>query len=116
MGQMVVRALQSEQLPTDQPANNGTTARYGAPLRPSRRGGPAMRPASELTAKLERLHGLGWTVEDHGVYRHCRLEHRTILVFNDGRIVFKDPTITGRHQWDVEWLKVSAFMWPDTTF
>ena len=112
---MVVRTLQSEQLHADQPASNGTT-KYGSAQRPSRRRGPTSRPVSELTAKLERLQGLGWSVEDQGVYRHCRLEHRTILIFNDGRIVFKDPTITGRHQCDVEWLKVSAFMWPDTSF
>jgi hypothetical protein len=115
MGLMVVRAHQSEQLVADQNAGKEMTA-YGSPQRPSRRGGPAMRSGSELTAKLARLQGLGWTVEDQGVYRHCRLDHRTILIFNDGRIVFKDPTISGRHQCDVEWLKVSAFMWPDTSF
>jgi len=111
----------SEQLgyaPTAQVAPDQLSRREGIELpdRPSRHGSPASRSSSFVKAKLERLSKLGWSVEVRECYRLARLQHRQILLFNDGRIVFKDPTIRGRHQYDGEWLKVTAFLWPDTTF
>lgn len=74
------------------------------------------RSTANSDAQLNRLRELGWSVEARDCYRLARLDHRQILLFDDGRIVFKDPTIRGRHQYDSEWLKVSAFIWPDVGF
>jgi hypothetical protein len=74
------------------------------------------RSTASSDAQLNRLRELGWSVEARECYRLARLAHRQILLFDDGRIIFKDPTIRGRHQYDGEWLKVSAFIWPDVGF
>ena len=102
----------------DAPASDRTpTANgFGAGGRASRRRIPSLRSGSDITNCVKRLRQLGWSVEEQGSYRLARLGQRQILLFNDGRIVFKDPTITGRHQCDSEWLRVTTFMWPDTTF
>ena len=87
-----------------------------APRGTGRFGRLAPRSESNTEEHLCRLRELGWSVEARECYLLARLEHRQILLFNDGRIVFKDPTIRGRHQYDREWLKVTAFMWPDLGF
>ena len=73
----------------------------------------AAKSTDAAESRTSRLRELGWSVEARDCYRLARLDHRQILLFNDGRIVFKDPTIRGRHQYDREWLNVTAFMWPD---
>lgn len=88
----------------------------GAMRGTSRFGRLAPRSAARTEARLCRLRELGWSIEARECYRLARLGHRQILLFDDGRIVFKDPTIRGRHQYDREWLKVTAFMWPDLGF
>lgn len=116
---MVADALQADRILVDHApvvVGSSSSSVTDPPQRPSRRGYPALRSDSDIVARVERLWSLGWGVEDHDGYRLARLHHRQIVLFNDGRVVFKDPTISGRHECDVEWLKVTAFMWPDTTF
>jgi hypothetical protein len=31
-------------------------------------------------------------------------------------VIFKDPTIRARYQFDDEWLKIIRFVWPDVQF
>ena len=94
----------------------GSSAGSALDDRPRRHPDPTVRSRSDTDAWPNRLRRMGWSVESRDCYRLARLEHRQILVFNDGRIVFKDPTIRGRHQYDGEWLKVTAFLWPDLGF
>jgi hypothetical protein len=61
----------------------------------------------------EKLVQLGWNVEDRAHHVVARLEHRQILIFDDGRVIFKDPTIRARYQLDDKWLQVSSSIWPD---
>ena len=73
-------------------------------------------PPEETPARLEPLRELGWTVECRGCYWLAKRGHRRIELFRDGRVVFKDPTIRARYQFDDEWLNVIRFVWPDVQF
>jgi hypothetical protein len=61
-------------------------------------------------ATLEKL---GWTIEERKSHLLARLEHRQIVIYKDGRVEFRDPTIRARYQLDADWLRVSANIWPD---
>ena len=65
---------------------------------------------------LDTLREMGWDVECRGCYWLVRNEHRRIELFRDGRVIFKDPTITALYQLDDEWLKVIRFVWPNVQF
>jgi len=65
---------------------------------------------------LDTLREMGWNVECRGCYWLARHEHRRIELFRDGRVIFKDPTITAVYQLDDEWLKVIRFVWPNVQF
>jgi hypothetical protein len=67
-------------------------------------------------AKIADLRSLGWIVESRGCYWLARHGHRRIQLFEDGRVIFKDPTIRARYQLDDEWLKVIRFVWPNVQF
>ena len=73
--------------------------------------GTALEPA-----QLGRLREMGWSVECRGCFWLCSREHRRIELFRDGRVIFKDPTITARYQLDDEWLEVIRFVWPNVQF
>ena len=104
-------------MPAHQTSAPGLPSTDFRPSRGTGRFGRLAPPSGVNTEeRLRRLRELGWSVEARECYRLARLEHRQILLFNDGRIVFKDPTIRGRHQYDREWLEVTAFMWPDLGF
>ena len=65
---------------------------------------------------LDTLREMGWDVDCRGCYWLARHEHRRIELFRDGRVIFKDPTITALYQLDDEWLKVISFVWPNVQF
>lgn len=59
---------------------------------------------------------MGWTIECRGCYWLAQRAHRRVEVYRDGRVIFKDPTIRARYQFDDEWLNVIRFVWPDVQF
>lgn len=63
-----------------------------------------------------KLEALGWTVEERTGHLVARLEHRKIMMFEDGRVEFRDPTIRARYEMDAEWLQASRVMWPTVRF
>ncbi len=73
-------------------------------------GDPVMIAPEKGRVTLEEL---GWTVEERANHLLARLEHRQIVIYKDGRVEFKDPTIRARYQLDADWLRVSANIWPD---
>ena len=71
---------------------------------------------SAAPGQVSDLRNLGWIVESRGCYWLARHGHRRIELFEDGRVVFKDPTIRARYQLDDEWLKVIRYVWPNVQF
>lgn len=86
------------------------TGRNGANTGGASPGELALISPQHGRAKLEEL---GWKIEERTNHLLARLEHRQILLFYDGRVVFKDPTIRARYQLDAQWLKVTTAVWPD---
>jgi hypothetical protein len=76
----------------------------------------ATQSRADEPAHLETLRTLGWTVERRSCYWLASRGHRRIELYRDGRVIFKDPTIRARNQFDDEWLKIIRFVWPDVQF
>jgi hypothetical protein len=76
----------------------------------------ASQSCADEPAHLETLRTLGWTVELRNSYWLASRGHRRIELYRDGRVIFKDPTIRARYQFDDEWLKIIRFVWPDVQF
>jgi hypothetical protein len=60
-----------------------------------------------------KLEELGWVVEEKSGHLVAKMEHRRILLYRDGRVEFRDPTIRARYQMDAVWLRASQAVWPD---
>ena len=94
----------------------GASTHLSANVSDATRDQQASTPPRAEPARLETLRNLGWAVEARGCYWLVRRGHRQIELFQDGRVIFKDPTIRARYQLDDECLKVIRFVWPTVQF